>query len=85
VTKSHPFFQAADWEFHGEKFNIFPAGGGYQSCQQLVNNVIRNKVIAHPTKLLNMIKQIIAKMVFNMLVAVGRVNLVRQIYLCEQQ
>jgi hypothetical protein len=32
-----------------------------------------------------MIKQIIAKMVFNMLVAVGRVNLVRQIYLCEQQ
>jgi hypothetical protein len=45
VTKSHPFFQAADWEFHGEKFNIFPAGGGYQSCQQLVNNVIMNKVI----------------------------------------
>jgi hypothetical protein len=36
--------QATEWEFHGEKFHILPAGGGYQSCQQLINDVITNKV-----------------------------------------
>ncbi len=74
-------FQAAEWEFHGEKFNIFPAGGGYQSCQQLVNNVIMNKVIVHPNKLFSMMKQIIVKV----LVAAGRVNRISKIYLCAQQ
>jgi hypothetical protein len=37
--------QTTEWEFHGEKFQILPAGGSYQSCQQMVNDVITIKVV----------------------------------------
>ena len=33
-----------EWEFHGEQFQILAAGGGYQSCHQLVSKVILSKV-----------------------------------------